>query len=122
MANPNRVGGVLAFTIDGVSYSARGNFKVTPGTVKREAVTGQDGPHGYTEMPITPSIEGEFTTRQGLSLTALEGIVDSTITAQLANGTTYVLSQAWTESAFEVETAEGKFGAKFYGLSCRELT
>ena len=122
MATTNRVGGVINFTIDGVSYFIRGNMKVTPGTVKRDAVAGQDGPHGYTEMPIVPSIEGEFTTRPGLSLAALEAITDSTITASLANGTTYVLAQAWTESAFEVETAEGKFGAKFYGMSCTEMT
>ena len=121
MASPNRVGGIINFTIDGNQIFARGNFKVTPGTVKREGIAGQDGVHGYTEMPIVPGIEGDLTTVQSQSLAALEGITDSTITAQLANGKTYVLSQAWTEAAFEIDTAEGKFGAKFQGMSCDEV-
>lgn len=116
-----RVGGVISFTIDGVPYAARGNFKVSPNRVKREGVAGQDGVHGYTEMPIVPGIEGDLTTVQGLSLTALEAIVDSTIIAQLANGKSYALTNAFTESAFEIDTAEGRFSAKFGGITCEEL-
>lgn len=118
----NRLGGVINFTCDGVPYFIRGNMKVTLGGVKREAVVGQDGVHGYTEMPISPSIEGEFTTRPGLSIARMQDITNSTITAQLANGSTYVLTQAWTEAAYEIETAEGKFNAKFCGMDGRELT
>lgn len=121
MANPNRVGGILTFTIDGASYLARGNFKVAVLGVKREVIVGQDGVHGYTEMPVAGSIEGDFTTRQGLSLIALQTVTDSTVMVQLANGKTYVLTDAWTEGAFEIETAEGKFSAKFYGMDMQEI-
>lgn len=117
----NRLGGVINFTCDGVSYFIRGNMKVIYGGVKREPVVGQDGTHGYTEMPIAATIEGEFTTRPGLSIARMQDITNSTITASLANGTTYVLTEAWTEAAFEIETAEGKFAAKFCGMDCREL-
>ena len=116
-----RIGGVLNFTIDGVQYAARGNFKVTPGTVKREGVAGQDYVHGYTEMPIVPGIEGDLTTTADISLAALEAIVNSTIQVNLANGKSYVLTEAWTESAFEIDTAEGRFGAKFSGVTCEEI-
>lgn len=116
-----RIGGVATFTIDGQPYALRGNMKVTPSTVKREGIAGQDFVHGYVETPIVPSIEGDFSTVPGLSVAALENIVDSTITAQLANGKTYVLTDAWTESAFEIDTAEGKFAAKFEGLTCEEI-
>lgn len=116
-----RVGGVINFTIDGVPYAARGSFKVSPSSVKREGVAGQDGVHGYTETPIVPGIEGDITTTQGLSLKQLEAIVDSTIQCTLANGKTYVLTEAFTEAAFEIDTAEGKFGAKFGGVTCEEI-
>ena len=116
-----RIGGVATLTIDGQQYALRGNMKVVPSTVKREGIAGQDAVHGYTEMPIVPSIEGDFSTLPGLSLQTLENVVDSTVIAALANGKTYVLTDAWTESAFEIETAEGKFSAKFEGLTCEEI-
>ncbi len=116
-----RIGGVLNFTIDGQQYAARGNFEVVPSSVKREGVAGQDCVHGYVETPIVPSIKGDLTTTQGLSLEQLEGITNSTIQCTLANGTTYVLSQAWTTSAFAISTAEGKFAAEFQGVTCDEI-
>ncbi len=116
-----RIGGVASITIDGQQYMLRGNMKVSPSTVKREGIAGQDYVHGYTEMPVVPGIDGDFSTPPGLSLQALENVVDSTVVAQLANGKTYVLTDAWTESAFEIETSEGKFSAKFQGLTCEEI-
>lgn len=125
MATPgpttNRIGGVLSFLIDGQQYEARGSFKVTPGTVKRTGIAGQDVVHGYTEMPIVPQIEGDISIGNQLSLEDLEQITDSTINCALANGVTYVLTQAWTESAFVIDTVDGKFGAVFQGITCEEL-
>ena len=34
---------------------------------------------------------------------------------------TYVLTDAWTESAFEIDTAEGKFGVNFGCITCEEI-
>lgn len=116
-----RVGGVLNLTIDGTPFAVRGNFEVSPSSVKREGVAGQDRVHGYTEMPIVPGIKGDFTTVPGLSLTALEAIVDSTVQVTLANGTTYVLAGAWTNAAFAINTAEGRFAIEFQGLTCDEV-
>ncbi len=115
-----RIGGVLNFSIDGTQYAARGSFQVSPNRVKREGVAGQDYVHGYTEMPVVPGIKGDLSTRDEISL-ELESIVDSTIQATLANGKTYVLTEAWTKSAFEVDTAEGKFNAEFQGVTCEEI-
>lgn len=123
MAGPttNRIGGVLNFTIDGTQYAARGNFEVTPSTVKREGIAGQDYVHGYTELPIVPGIKGDLTTTSELSLQTLEQITDSTIQCSLANGKTYVLSQAWTVSAFAISTAEGRCAVEFQGISIDEI-
>ena len=116
-----RIGGILFLTIDGTQYAARGNFSVMPSTVKREGIAGQDYVHGYTEKPVVPSIKGDLSTVPGLSLEGLEGITNSTIMCQLANGTTYVLSQAWTVSAFEIDSTEGKVGVEFEGITCDEV-
>lgn len=121
MADSNRLGGVLFLRIDGTQYAARGNFTVMPSTVQRESIAGQDGVHGYTEKPIVPSIKGDLTTVPGLSVEALEAITSSTVMVQLANGKVYVLRQAWTKSAFEIDTSEGKLGIEMQGMSCDEV-
>ncbi|HLH95012.1 MAG TPA: phage tail tube protein [Xanthobacteraceae bacterium] len=117
----NRIGGILYFTIDGVQYAPRGNFTVTPNRVKREGIAGQAQVDGYTEMPVVPSIKGDLQMVPGLSLLTLEAMTDSVITAALANGTTYVLSGAWSVPPFEADTVEGKVTVEFQGLLCDEL-
>lgn len=116
-----RIGGVLNFTIDGNPYSVRGNFEVMPSSVKREGVAGQDGVHGYTETPVVPGIKGDLSTVPGLSLVDLENIIDSTIQCSLANGRTYVLRDGWCNSAFTINSAEGRVGVDFGGMSCDEI-
>jgi hypothetical protein len=68
-----------------------------------------------------PSIKGDFSTIPGLSLTDLEAITDSTIQADLKNGTSYVLRDGWSVPPFEIDTAGGKFSAEFQGLACDEI-
>ena len=116
-----RIGGVLTLTIDGVQYPVRGSLKVSPSSVKRDGVAGQDAVHGYTETPVVPGIEGEISTKNVVSLKDLEAITNSTVQADLANGRSYVLQQAWTEAAFEIDSAEGKFGLKLQGITCDEV-
>ena len=117
----SRIGGVLTLTIDGKTYQVRGNFTVRPNLVKRENIAGQDGPHGYTEMPVVPGAKGDLTTTPGLSLTALQNITASTLQITLANGSTYVLANAWANPDIEVNTAEGRFPIEFGCLTCTEI-
>ena len=117
----NAVGGTIYLSIDGAQYAARGNFMVSPSSVGREGVAGQDYVHGYTEKPIVPGIKGDLTTVPGLSLETLLAITDSTIMVQLKNGKTYTLANAWTKGAFDIDTSEGKVGVEFQGLTCDEV-
>lgn len=121
MASPNRIGGILSMRVDGTQYEARGNFQVTPGTVRRTGVAGQDFVHGYIEEPIVPQIRGDFSIGNALSLEQLEQITDSTVQIQLANGRTYVLTDAWVTAAFTIDAHDGKVEVTFEGLTCREI-
>jgi hypothetical protein len=121
MATTNRIGGVLSLLVDGNQFQARGNFEVVPSTVKRDGVAGQDSVHGYTEMPVVPEIKGDISIGNQLSLQDLEGITDSTVQVTLANGVTYVLQQAWVQSAFSIKTQEGRVEVLFQGMSIQEL-
>ena len=122
MAGSNRIGGVLTFQVSGATYQVRGNWTVSPNMVKREGVAGQDGVHGYTEMPVVPGAKGDFTTTPGLSITALQNITNSTVQITLANGSTYVLTSAWANPAVEINTAEGRYAIEFGCMSCTETT
>lgn len=121
MASPNRIGGILSLRVDGNQYEARGSFQVTPGTVKRTGVAGQDGVHGFIEEPIVPQIKGDISIGNLLSLEALEQITDSTVQVQLANGRTYVLVDAWVTAAFVIDAHDGKVEVTFEGFSCQEI-
>jgi hypothetical protein len=121
MATTNRIGGVLSLKVDGNSYEARGNFQVTPSTVKRTGVAGQDGVHGYIEEPVVPTIKGDISIGNQLSFDTFEQITDSTVQCALANGRTYVLTEAWVTSAFVIDAHDGKFEATFEGITCQEI-
>lgn len=77
--------------------------------------------HGYSELPRVPYIEGDVSTVPALSVIAVEQIVNATVTAELANGRTYVLREAWTKAAFELNTREGHFRVRFEGTACDEI-
>ena len=117
-----RIGGVLNVMIDGVQYALKGSWTVTPTKVKRENVAGPDGTNAYTETPTVPGAKGDLMTVPGLSLLALQALTDSTVSIALANGTTYVLANAWTVPPFEADTADGKVGIEFGCETCDELT
>lgn len=117
-----RVGGTATVKVDGNQYALRGNLEVIPSSLTREGVAGQDYVHGFTEMPLVPSIKGEFTTVPGLSLEAIQGIIDSTVQASLANGSVYILSDAWTKAAFRIDSVRGQVEITWEGLICDEIT
>lgn len=114
-------GGIAYLKVDGRQYSLRGSFTISPDVTEREGIAGQDGVHGYLEKPRVPYISGELTDSAGFSLTDLRAISDATVTAELANGKVYVLRNAWTTEAHEINTGDAQLTVKFEGISCREL-
>ena len=116
-----RVAGIAFLTVDGNQYALRGNFTVSPSPVERTMIAGQDGVHGYQELPRVPYIEGDITTVPGLSLEALITQTDSTVVAQLANYTTYTLTGATVKGGFEANTRDGQVRVRWEGLTCQEI-
>ena len=117
----NRIGGTLSLSYDGNILEARGNFTVTGPSVKREGVAGLDGVHGFVEVPIVPSIKGDCSIGNQLSIVQLEAVTNATVLISLANGMSYMLSNAWVTSAFSIDGHEGKVGVEFQGMTMQEL-
>lgn len=116
-----RFAGIAYVKVDGVQYDLRGSFTVSPSSTKRDGIAGQDGVHGFKEEPRVPFIKGDLSTTAGLSIKQLDAMTNSTVTANLANGKSYVLRGAWTVSAHEIDTGEGKVAVEWQGLSCDEI-
>jgi hypothetical protein len=116
-----RIAGTAFLSVDGNQYALRGNFTVSPSPVERTMIAGQDGVHGYQELPRVPYIEGDISTVPGLSLEALITQTDSTVVAQLANYTTYTLTGATCKGGFEANTRDGQVRVRWEGLTCQEI-
>ena len=116
------VAGTAFVRVDGRQYPLRGNFTISPSAVERTMQAGQDGVHGYQELPRVPFIEGDITLHPDLSMDDVSRPTDATITADLLNGKTYVLRNAICKDALELNSREGTVRVRWEGLSCDEIT
>lgn len=117
-----RFAGVAALTIDGTQYALRGNFTVSPSSVERTMIAGQDGVHGYQELPRVPYIEGDLSAVPNLNLDDLEAQVDVTVVATLANNKRYTLTGGTCKGGFEENTRDGQLKVRWEGLACQEIS
>jgi hypothetical protein len=67
-----RIAGIAFLLVDSNQMALRGNFTVSPAVVERTMLAGQDGVHGYQELPRVPYIEGDLSTMPDLNLKDLE--------------------------------------------------
>lgn len=107
-------------TGDSLQLPLAGKWKVNFSRYKREGKSGQDGVHGYKEMPQVPSMEGDVFNVPELSIAALDNITDATVTLEHANGRIYVGRNGWRAEASELETEEGTTPVKFEFLEIIE--
>jgi hypothetical protein len=118
----SRLAGTAYLTVDGVNYMLVGQLKYSPSKVSRESLVGQDGPHGFKEMPRVGSIS--MTLRDSGTLKVGDfntNMVDVTVVARLANGKAVSGAHMWCVDAQEVDTNDGTFEVKFEGREVVEL-
>jgi hypothetical protein len=117
-----RFAGIAYLMIDGDQLPLRGNFTVSPSAVERTMIAGQDGVHGYQELPRVPYIEGDISLTPAVFLEDLESQTDVTVVAQLANGKQYTLAGATCKAALEGNTRDGQARVRWEGLWCEEMS
>jgi hypothetical protein len=116
-----RFAGIAFVSVNGQQYALRGNLTVSPSPVERTMIAGQDGVHGYQELPRVPYIEGDFSAIPTLSLEDLILQTDVTVIAQCANRFEYVLHNATVKGGFEENTRDGQLRVRWEGLNCEEI-
>lgn len=112
----NRIAGIAYLQIDGETHMLAGELTYSPIKVKRETKSGQDGVHGYGEMPAPPFISGTLRDSGSLTVADFNAMTNVTVTLNLANGKTVIGRNMWTVDAQEVNTTEGTFDLKFEGF------
>jgi hypothetical protein len=117
----NKVAGIAFIKVDGRLLPLRGNFTVSPSPIERTGIAGQDAVHGFSELPRVPYIEGDITLDPSIETEEIESQNNVTVTAELANGHTYVLSQAWCKAALDLNTHDGMTRVRWEGVRCVEL-
>jgi hypothetical protein len=120
MATQGPIAGTAYLKFDGTQLPLKGNLTVSGTPFERTGIAGQDGVHGYQELPRVPYIEADISTKPEISIEALEAIIDATVTADLVNGHSYVLQHAWTKGPIEINTHDGQFRIRWEGLLCDE--
>src|SRR5215472_4343315 len=121
MTMAQRFAGIAFLMVNGNQIALRGNFTVSPSPVERTMIAGQDGVHGYQELPRVPYIEGDISTVPGLNHSDLDGQTDVTVVAQLANGKQYTLAGAACKAGLEANTRDGQARVRWEGLFCDEM-
>lgn len=114
--------GIAFLWVGGNQVRLRGNFTVSPSPVERTMIAGQDGVHGYQELPRVPYIEGDISLTPDMLLENLDAQTDVTVVAQLANGNQYTLVGATCKSALEANTRDGQARVRWEGIWCEEIT
>jgi hypothetical protein len=117
-----KIAGVAYLHVDNQALALRGNFTVSHSTVERTMLAGQDGIHGYQELPRIPYIEADISTVPSYDITQLDGMVDVTVVAILANGYQFTLSDASCKAGLEQNTRDGQVRVRWEGLRCDATT
>ncbi len=115
-----RLAGIAYLTVDGVSYMLAADCTYSVSSVKRETLTGQDGVHGYSEMPVAGFISGTFRDAYSLTVADFNAMTNVTVVVELANGKVVTARNAWTTDPQEVKTAEGTFEVRFDSAQVEE--
>lgn len=115
------IAGLCFIKIDGRSYDAPGDFNVTIGGPVLTAIPMANGTI-YNSIEIKPGkISGTISTTIGLSVVQLKNARNITVQVQAANGSSYILKNAFFTGEGEVNVKEGSFAIEFQGNEIIQL-
>ena len=113
--------GLVSLRVNGDVLRIKGNVTYGLGGQVREPVNGQTGLIGFQVAQMGAFIEVESLDADDVDLGALQNMQDATITCQLRNGKTVVVSEASVVGRIEVSGEDGGFTVRFEGPNGREI-
>jgi hypothetical protein len=118
----NLIAGTAQVTVDGITHQVEGAAKYSPSSVKREALLGMDGFHGWKETPVAGSISMSIRDAGDLDVHDFNTMRNSTVVLSLANGKVVFGRNMGTTDTQEVDTEDAKFEVKWEGPQVCEQT
>lgn len=111
-----RISGICYIKVNGEQLSLNGSLTCTMNTVTREAVMGSTGVAGFSETPVAPTISGTFNVGSDFPIDTLMQTTDMTVTAELANGMVFTLSEAFVSGEAQYSPSDGTVSLTFTGV------
>ena len=111
-----RVAGVCYIKVDGAQLEVAGDIEIPLAQVKRETVMGVNGPAGYKETALEPYVKLSAVVRPDFPLATLIGNTALTVTAEMANGWVYTLSDAFLKGEPSIKVNDGTVDLEFGGM------
>lgn len=110
MSAGNRIGGVIALTVNGVILPAKSGFTANDGSPLKAGVKGQDFVHGHTVEPQIAFIEGVISVTDKIKVRELKALTGATVMLEASNQT-WILNNAYyaNEGTFTAESGELPF-------------
>jgi hypothetical protein len=118
----NLIAGTAQITVDGATEQLEGGLKYSVATVKRTALMGKDGFHGWKEEPVAPFIEMSIRDAGNLTVASFNAMRNATVVASLANGKIVTGRNMGAVDVQEVDTDDAKFTVRFEGPEVSEQT
>lgn len=110
-----KVAGTCYIKADGEQFEVSGGVEVPLMDVKRETVMGSNGPAGYKETALRPYVKATVIVGPDFPLARIQSATDMTVTAELANGMVYTLSDAFVEGEPGLKNDDGTSDLEFSG-------
>ena len=114
-------GGIVYIKHDGDPIKVKGDVAYNLGLPVREPQVNMDGSVDYTEKPQAAMIKFTSVNDSEVVLEDILAIKGATVTAELNNGKTIVLKDAFAATEGEVNGEDGSYELTFYGSDCSEV-
>lgn len=114
-----RLAGVASGFINGVPYDII-ETRYSPSKVVRETLKGQNGIHGFSEMPQQGRIVMSIRDAGGMTVADFSDMSDVEVQLALANGKSVGGAGMWCTEAVEVNTVEATMEVTFEGKQVTE--
>lgn len=111
----SKIAGTCFIKVDGLQLSATGGIECPMNTKVKESIVDLSGGVDYKETFRAPYIKLTAKVPKGFPRDKIIASDTMTITAELANGDVYVLSNAWVEGELNHNPEDGTVDVQFNG-------
>lgn len=116
MSDSKRFAGTCYIKVDGEQLAVEGSVEIPLTDVIRETKVGSTGVAGYSETKRIPYVKSSAFLTPSFPISKIAKSDNMTITAELANGWVYTLSQAWLVGEISGSMSDGTTSLEFQGI------